>query len=709
MPAGRGVANLLITDKRSDGYVEKQAWGLDFPMVNLDRTFACDGITRNASVKVPEWWLTNIHPIPELGAAILACHAGSSSLSLASWTVNSGLWKEVVPIGRTQRWLKFYDGSINATGSIVSNIALPANPTWRFMFLRSQPPGTDVAPQSSPVDFAITLNAWGSPRYKLYIPQLWDETSAVQPDAYFPTLYKDGIAVDALNRDDASRWAASALEQINFVYVRFIKDHLIISLGDIADHWIYHEDDLWIPEGQVQVDVNGGQFAFHVKHADYMSSGIIERSVHILPPDYINPVSDAMDWLGDPGLSGGISVDMETDGTEYWPKATLVSSPDPVHGGNFYTPVLYEIQATRPALLADPIATVIFDNANVPGDQGKLIEAEWNVAQDWRGSWFRAKLRTLTGSAEYDLSGNEKATLSVLNEVIGGSPVPQVTGYLETPVYTRKGEDPNQQIIELQAHDRQVRLRNKNVGPLPSFGGWSFGDAFSWLMTQCAGIPADDVLLDDDASDWLYPCPMGWLILKFDQTLDVIAVADELCKAAGRKWGIDQNGSVFTALDLADVYSGTPDYVVDESNIGDQDQFYFVEFETDIFAVRNRVMAIGYDGSGTEVMASFRFDGSLSDPSAEPFIGDDWCEVSIAPDGCDPWVYAQLRCSELLKRRGIAIWEGDGQPSLFPGNFALFNVSGIRIPASSVVEFTEKYGRISDAGAFTTRFSGFVI
>ena len=719
MPAGLGSANLIITDKRSDGYVEKHAWGLDFPMSNLDRTARADGITANAARHFPEWALTNIHPIPELAAAILACHAGSSSLSLTGWTIEaSGLWKAVTPVGRRLTWLKCYDGRIDQTGGIRSISVLPKNPTWRFSFLRSQPPGNQATPQTYPVEFAVTLNALGAIQYQLYIPQLWDESSSVYPDAYIPTLYKSTDSgatwtpVDALASEEASRWAAGAFERFEFIYCRFIRDHLIFSLGDSSSHWIYHEQGLEIPQGHVRIECGGGHFAFHIKHAVYMDTGVIERNIGIVPPDYINPVADSMDYLGDPGDAGGFSVTMESGGspTQYWPKATLISSPDPAFGQRLYTPVLYEVQATRPATHSAPITTVIFDNEAIPADKGRLLSCEFTIAQDWRGSSFSAQLRTATGSDEYNLSGNEKAALKVaLDAGAGVSWVHQLTGYLETPTYSLLPDDPGQMIIHLAAHDRIVRLRNKCVGPLPSFAGWTAAAAFAWLFHEVAGIPDADILIDADAYDWLYPCPFSWLILKFDATATVVDIADELAKAAGRRWGIDQLGRVFTRLDLADVYGGTPDFILDTAAVSDQDKLYFVEFDRDLFAVRNRIICIGNDADGAEVMASFRFDGSLSDPTADPFIGDDWCQVVIGPDGLNPWVYAQIKGAELLKCRGILCWETDGKPTLFPDHFVEVQVPGIGVPPGAVFQILEKHGQITSDGAFTTRFAGVVI
>jgi len=712
--AGRGSANLIITDKRSDGYIEKQAWGLDFPMTNLDRTLRYDGLYQHANRDLSEWALTNIHPIPEMGAAILASHSGSSDMALSGWLNWDGspitaadYWKEVLPPGRRHKWLKYYDGRVDQLGAIVSIARLPRNPSWRFTFLRSDPPGDQSVPQTYPVYFAIALNAWGAIQYQLYIPQLWNEgAGAADPDSYYPMLRKSIDAgstweiVDKFSRDDASRWAAAAFGDYEFIYCRFLRDHLVFSLGDLGGHWIYHEEDLEIPEGEVAVEIGGGMMAFHLKTALYMTTGVIERNIGIVPPDDINDVPDAMDWLGDPGDSGGFSVSMETGGGQIWPKATLLSS-----GAQLYTPVLYEIQATRPSTHAAPVTTVIFDNDAVPADKGKLLDCDFTIAQGWRGSSFRARLRTMQGADEYNLSGNEKASLKVALDA--GGFLTQVTGYLEVPKYTAiRGDHPGELIIELTAHDRITRLQNKHVGPLPAFAGWTAGDAITWLLHECAGIPEAQLLIDDDAFDWSYPCPLGWMILQFDQTATVVDVLDELCKASGRTWGMDQNGDIFTRINLEAVYSGTPDFVLDETSTTPSDHLYFVEFERDLFSVRNRVLVLGRDRDGTEVMASFRYDPSVSDPAADPFIGDNWTEVSIGPDGCDPWVQAQIRGSQLLRCRGLLVWETDGHPELFPDHFVEVQVGNIGVPASTVFQITEKYGRLTNAGELTTRFAG---
>jgi len=272
---GLACANLIITDKRSDGYLEKHSWGLDFPMSDLDRTQRVAGLLQNAAMQKPEWALTNIHPLPELNAAILSCHAGSINMSLDDWIQEqSNYWKLTQPPGRDHYWIKFYDARENQTGSLLSRFRWAKNPTWRLTFLRSQPPYF----QTDPIYWAITLNALGSIRYRLTLEQ---------SGSVYPTLEKstDGgvswVLVDNLCRDDAAAWADAAFERCDYLYCRFIPDHLIFSLGDSASHWIYHEDDLEIPEGEVRIECGGGAFAFHAKLSQYMPSGTITERVSV--------------------------------------------------------------------------------------------------------------------------------------------------------------------------------------------------------------------------------------------------------------------------------------------------------------------------------------------------------------------------------------------------------------------------------------------
>lgn len=704
MSAGRGVANLIITDKRSDGYPTAHGWGLDFPLERLDRVV-------DSARQLPEWDLDHIHPVPEIGAAILACHAGSVDMALADWNqVISSYWKEVQPPGRIHKWLKWYDARADYEGQLRSTFRWPKNPTFRLSFLRAQPPAT----QTEIVFFALTLNALGTVQYQLYFTQLLHETDPglTNADIFFPKLLKSTDSgatwevVDRFTCEQASRWSNDAFERLEVVYCRFLDDHLVISLGEIGRNWIYYEEGLEIPEGHVQFDCGGGQIAFHAKLATYMPTGTIERKVKITPPDFINDVADSVDYTGDPGDAGGVSVSMETGSGQIWPKAILVASSP-----RYYTPVISNITARRPSVHAAPVATVLFDNVAVGGDQGKIIEADFTVASRWRGSTFNAALRTTQGADEYDFSGNEKAQLKVALDLGAGiSYTTQVTGYLEVPRIGVDGRDPNQIILQLAARDRLCRLDNKRAWACPAFDGWTFEDAFTWLLHERGGVPTADLLLDAEANAYTLPTrSTGGLRLKFDHTATIVQAADELARAAGRRWGINQLGQVFAELDLPLEYGGSPDFILDDDAVSDQDKIYWVEFERDLFSLRNHVLILGEDADGNEVMASWRATNSLSDPTFLPYIGDDWWEVALGPAGCDPWVAASLQGQEMLEYRGLLTWETDGKPTLFPDHFVEVQAAHLGVPAGTIFRIIEKYGRFTEDGAFTTRFAGLAL
>ncbi|HUU54480.1 MAG TPA: hypothetical protein VMY87_06115 [Armatimonadota bacterium] len=705
--AGIGVANLVITDKRSDGHIESHAWGLDFPLANLDRTRRTPGPLQSQAYEIPEWSLTNMQAIPELNAAILACHAGATDMVLSGWTQEvSSYWKEIKPPGRYHKWLKWYDGRPDQAASLLYKTALPKYPTWRFMFLRAQPPEA----QTQPVDIAITLNAMGTIQYQLYLPQLWyEDLGGSQPDTYFPSLWKSVDAgatwtcVDEFMREEASRWLSQAFGRIEYIYCRFVPDHLLFSLGNSEALWCYHEPELDIPQGHVRIEAHGGQTAFHFKLSKYLPDGSLERNIRITPPEFLSAETDTLRYLGSPGLSGGIAVSMQSEDDQLWPKADLISS-----GGNYWTPIIYEIQATRPATHAEPIATVLFDNIEVPADKRILEDVEFMIASGWRGSHFTARLRT---AGEYAFTGNEKAQLAVALDTGGELEyVNQMTGYLDCPKRAIDPRDPGAIILDLTARDRLCRLQNKAARLLPSFAGWSFADAWLWLLHECAGLPETDILLDDDAADYIYPCPLSSLPLKFDSTANLVDVADQLAQAANREWGVNPDGNIFTRIRGGPVYSGEPDWTLDQDTVTEADTVYLVQLERDIFSLRNHVLVLGQDRDGNDVCASWRHLPSVINPDYDPFIGDDWWEVKIAPDGCDPWSIAAYSGTELLSYRALLIWETDGKPALFPDHFVEVYADGLDIPAGTVFRITDKWGRLdARTTQFTTRFGGIIL
>ena len=692
MGAARGVANLIIRDKRADGYITAHAWGLDFPMTGLDRTRQVAGPYQNAAHQRPEWDLDEIVAIPELNAAILTPYWSTGSLDLDWWEQeSSAYWKIVRPPGAVCDWIKWYDGRADQYGSICSRDRLSYNPSFGLRFLRARPP----ADQTNDVEFAVTLNALGTIQYQLYIRQ---------NEGYYPSLWKSTDAgatwddVDYFANEQAARWAAGAFERIDYISCIFLPDHLIIWLGDMPNAWVYYEDGLHIPEGHIRMEVAGCQTAFHLQQVPFATSGAIERLIGITAPGFINDVADTMDHLGQTPAGATITPTMQTGGGEVWPKAVLA-------GDATRTPVLYQIQATRPATHAAGTTTVLFDNT-LAGHKGKLISLRYTIGQAWRGSRFSAQLETAGG---YDFDGNEKAEIKVARDTGGGlSYVTQMTAYLQRPKRLRHGRDPGTVVLDLQGQDRLCRLRNKAALLLPSFAGWSFQDAWTWLMHECAGILESELVFDGGAADFHYPCPYSDLILKFDHTLDVVAVADQLAKAAGREWGITAAGKIFSRALGTIAYSGSPDWTLDEDTATEADVAYTIEADRDIFSVRNHVMVIGRDKHGNDVLATWRHDPSVSNPAADPFIGDTWWDVSIAPDGADPWLIAQFRGTDLLSYRSLVVWQTDGKPDLFPDHYVKVQTTGLEIPNDTIFRIIEKQGELRGDGEFTTRFLGVI-
>lgn len=698
-----GAANLIIRDKRSDGYIEKDAWGLDFPMSNLDRTRSLARVYQNAARQAPEWALDHVQPIPELSAAILMPHLSIYAMSLTpgaanDWQAEDAYWKIVQPPGAAQTWLKWYDGRADQLGSILGLTRISKNPSWGLRFLRARPP----VGQTDPIGIAVTLNCIGTHQYQLYLPG---------DEGFFPQIYRSddsgatAYLADELARDDAARWCAGAFERQEQLAVIHIPDHLIIYLGDLGDPWIYYEEGLDISEGHVRLEVTGGQAAFHFGEIVYSSQGTIERNFWITPPDRLNDEeADSVDYLGDVPDGTGIGVSMITDAEtppNVYPKAVLSST-------GARTPVLYEIQATRPAIRSEPVTDLLFDNEVTPGDKGKLEIVEFTVAQGWRGSSIQAQLRT---AGEYTLRGNEKVQLKVALQSGGAlSWYTQVTGYLETPHPQKSGREPGVIRPDWSARDRFCRLQNKGAKMLPSFDGWSFENAFYWVMCEVAGFPDADILLDDGAAEFYFPIGAGGMDLKFDATLDLATIADQLCAAAGRRWGVATDGSIFTEALGTDAYSGTPDWVLDDDTVTAEDVCYFIEVDRDVFVLRNHVIVIGQDSSGNDVLASWMHENSMSDPTADPFIGDEWCTVLIGPQGADPWLHAQFTGQELMQYRGLIVWETNGKPTLFPDHYVEVNTTGLDVELGTIFKIIEKWGRLdSSSGEFICKFVGAVI
>ncbi len=686
------VANLVIRDPRADGTVaagQSHSIGLDFPLVDVDQSLEVAGPYQNSARKLSVWKTDSVTAIAKLNAVILACHAGSSNMDLAEWTQDSGLWKEVVPLGWQRRWLKFYDASADAAGVITSLSAFPQNPSWCCRFLRAQVPYGQV----DPVELSITLNALGTVQYKVSIRQ---DTDIAVYDHYYPILYKSTDsgatweAVDMFQRDDAARWANSAFERVEWIYCRFVPDCLIFNLGDLAEQWIYYEPGLDIPEGSVRVSVSGGQTAIFLHPATYVQTGTIERLQRLLLPELVADNTYQQTWLIEDRRANGNSLcSLETDGTYVWPKIVLGANTPYYH-----TPVAYRMQVTRPAVHDAAVDTVLFDNTTI-GDKGKLEELEVTVAKDWRGSSFRARIRTATGADEYSFRGNEKAAVSTwLDDTVAPIvPVLQMTGYLDSPDY-RRNTDPLIP-LEIAGRDLFCRLGNKAAWGLPSFAGWLLSDAWTWLFHERANLPESLLAIDADAYDYELPNPYGDLILKYDATATIINVADQLAAAANREWGVNQSGQVFLRPLGSVQYSGVPDYTLDETTVTQKDHIAFVELTHDLFRSRNHFLVLGTNADGHQVLATHRSTDSVTDPSADPFFGDDWWEVRNAADGADPRLTAASLADELLRDTKFLKWQTYGKDNLFPDMYVAVRVGHLGVPADTVFRVVEKWSKLT--------------
>ncbi len=693
----RGAANLVIADKRSDGYVEKQAWGLDFPMSTAANVRVIGGAYQNASRQAAEWVMASVIPVPELGAVILEPSWSSADMALSGWLQDSSVyWKEVQPPGISATWIKYYDGLPDQSGRLVYRSTLPKNGSVGLSFLRAQPP----ADQTGAVTLALILNALGTVQYKLVI---------AHDGSAYPTLWKSTDVgsswseVDQMRTDEALRWATGALCRVEWLRWLWIPDHFIIHLGDGHAPWLYFEPGLDVPQGHPAIEIAGGQAAFHLAQITYPTSGTIERNAGMKGPSFLNDEeSDTTQHLGQEPDGTAITTEMLTDSGMVYPKATLTSDGD-------RTPILHEIQATRPAKHSIPIATVLFDNVAEEDDQGKLVGAEWYCARDGRGSWFKVRLET-DGAGSYDFDGNEKAALKVAADTGDAlTYYTQVTGYLDSPKRQKSGADPATIVLDLKASDRFIRLKNKDAYMTPSFAGWTFENAWKWLFHECAGIPESHLTLDAGAGDFTFPCPLRNLILKFDQSLSVDVVADRLAAAAGRRWGVDRFGQIFTQALGTIVYDGSPEFVLDEDTATEKDTLLFVDVRRDIFALRNHVICVGQDRDGNDVVCSWQWKDSMSNPAAAAFIGDEWCEVVFAPDGGNPYLTAQFRAAELARYQKLIKWQTDGAAGvdLFPGHYVeVDEVTHIDIPAGTAFEIIEKHGTLKPEGEIITEFLG---
>jgi len=230
--------------------------------------------------------------------------------------------------------------------------------------------------------------------------------------------------------------------------------------------------------------------------------------------------------------------------------------------------------------------------------------------------------------------------------------------------------------------------------------GWGFAQWFRYVLRR-AGVPDALISVVDDGYV-MEAMPERWHgRYEFGNDVEVVAALDEVVRARGWEWGVNELGQLWAGAEA--VYSGVPDFVLDDEAASDEDRIVAVEAERAAEGFRNYVAVFGArDGAEAAI---WHDEASHHDPEAASFIGDDWWEVLVAPDERDPVLVAWQMLQEARKWRCDVVWETAGKPGLRPGKFVEVRTAGLGVPEGTVFQIREDVGMMDrERGLFRSLF-----
>ena len=659
------AARLQIFGPHALGYLSKNGCGYDYPFTP-------------PQVGEPEsWQYSNVELLKPLGAAILARLPQPTDMRLGDWRTVDGLWREVTPPGwPTVQFLKMYDAAADRHGELVSGASLGANPQLDWRWIRSTPPKS----QSEPPLLSLTLNCQGPVQYRLTLP-------AYDAGARYPYLEKslDGGTSWVTVAEHQAGGAAVAQNQPASGWLRLncFPPYLLIELSE-GESWVYREEGLAISAGPCAVYGQGGAFAFNLSEMGFATGGTaVQPSYHRYPEWCV--AADQTGYLADEPAGTGVTVSQESDPSDASASRLAVS----LTGPGSATPILYLVQEYSDAELGEPESGALYDSED-PSWAGACGQLSYEIKESFRDSSATLRLRGVNGLL--NLVGNEIVQLDVGRDDSDAEPtlITQLVGVLKKPTNAYRN---NAAELSLAVGDLGERLVRKRCYAMPSFGGWTLQEAATYLCRRW-GIGADWLLFEPAAATLLLPWLAGGQALKFKSDTSGIRALDEVCEAVGFCWGIAQGGAesgkLFFRLKEGQSYSGTPDfYISDASGLETSED---LSVENDLSEFANVILVTGSERGGGASEAIYRDEGSISDPSAANYVGDELWETLACPESQRPAQLAAIRARQLGHFRQGFSWQPELAPEIFPGMFGQVDVGAPAVPAGTILRVRSKHG-----------------
>ena len=702
----RPTGTLVIDNAHADGTPLLFGAGYDWTFESEREEIALD-----PEAWASKWIHSDTEVIPGINALSLRAFPNVGDMLAEEWTaeIDAPHWRTERPGAFPRRaWWSYTNATQGSSGRMVSSLIM--QPRVAFHNIEFEAP-FDVDQDNPPQSYFELLGGYdadstlASPvvSYRLVLAAHGDVEK-------YPLLYRsiDGgtwTLVDQLDRNDASLSGATDGKLYRTIWMQLFDGQLLIRLSGAAQPWIYkpetgppEDPDRYLPQkGPIAVQFKNHAAMFHAAALRYPATGSATPRVALTWPSWVNRT---VAYVGSFGGEGSVTATEDKPGWyESKPIITLTRA-----GGVQRTPLVYVVHEKRDASpgpgssASESMRTRSATLKAASTDHVELVELSYRrrFPRDFR---FNATIRDPNDYWADKIRENMKV------EITAGWQETEnaiMTGYIMDPGFKREADQERGETSLLRITGSgwiMGRFHEKKPMLFPaSPEGWDLAEWIEWLLAR-AGFAGSTSFPSGVTVSRQF---VKRLQHRFSHDTQMLAGIDAVCKSIG--WmPIREKADGSISGGTWPVYSGTPDYTLDEATNTGDDRIEEIETKHDDSARRNFLGVVVSDQS-----LAIAFDeASMTTPGADDFLGDWFAEVLSLPDATNPLAYAQRELIRRQQKRRVLRWTRPLLTSVEPGEFVKVTVDNVGVPADTVMQIIEDEGKVSRwTGAVgTSRFT----
>lgn len=691
-------ATCTINNAHADGQIVKHAWAADYQFPSPDPTRG--GAEESWSLHSGTEYLPELRCVRPRGYVPV----GAATV-MRTWSKEHGTyWRNTIPTLFPQRceFAEWFDTRADQWGQLCSTE--PYYPNVCLTLVRFAQP--EQTPSTTPAYVSLVFIGDGAEGHDqmAFVFPIADEAYAYpyltinehdyQGEAGTPVSYWEGGAASVRQFGDL------AVEQIWFENVG---DYWHIRRTGVDTAWVYMPGKAAFSVGPVRLRVSGHACMAHVAELNYGAP------VTCRPFAYRSVQSDVFSTTRVWHAHGENALLDTAFGNG---SVAVTEQANPLNADQF-RPVLtfdrvdrsYGLQRAPASWVVTGYAAATQGNASssplvLSRANGYPVERlGYTINYEGRGQTCSLVVQDPNGTAPW--KGNNKLTVSLGYHTSDGSApttaqkfLGYLVGYPRTRDFAARGQAT---MLELEFADPIGRLErkymvNRSAAQLDTLYAWA-GDVLYDSEVPASQLTAL-VAVEGTANDPVIPWgnPPGDLRFRFGSDVCVIDALDQVTASMGYEWGFCiETGLYF--LQLPTVYSGSPDYTLDDDAAARADAVWNLTHESSPQEFRNYLLIMSELG-GQEWSVVWRDTNSHFTSGAANFIGQSWWDVLVETDTPQAGAAAWKRWSELIKRRSLVSWTMDGG-ALWPGDYVRMQVARQGIATNSVYQVIEERGEVT--------------